>query len=150
MSLSFLITIVPVNRFIINAIMIVICCCVTNQSGTYSNNPRPGSTALIHIPCVFRLSGKYHRVNGSISMALSHIFCVLRRPGKNAKEYGSIRNALLHISCVFRLSGVLLLILKLFQAETYLFIPFRPRQGSKFMDRKNNTMHRLPQGVHFI
>ena len=33
---------------------IFICCCVTHQSGTYSDSPRPASTALLYISCIVK------------------------------------------------------------------------------------------------
>ena len=88
--------------------------------------------------------------NGSISMALSHISYVLKQSGTNAKEYGSTRIASLQISCVFRLSEISLIHTGIISSRDISIHALGPRQGSNFMDRKNDTMHRVPWGGHFI
>ena len=135
LSLLFLITIVPFNKFIIIAILIVIMpyfyllmchkpirdilqgrrflldsivahlLCL-NVIRDVIQLPWVYSIALVHIPWVLKWSGIRWNAFGKLRITSLHISCVLRWSRINLSLYGLWATASLHISWVLRLSGV--------------------------------------------
>ena len=78
-----------------------------------------------------RWSGSYLSMYALFLTASLHISSALKRSGTNSSEYGSMRTAL---SPSFQdVLRPLLSSVEHLQAKTYLFTPFRPRQGPNFM-----------------
>ena len=76
-----------------------------------------------------------------------HMSSVLRRSGTNFNEYGSMRTASSHISFVLRCSGTSLIQRGIFANRDVFIHTLRPREGSNFMDRKNDSR---PLNQHFL
>ena len=117
-----------------------ICCCVTNQSGNYSNDQETFSTVLSHIYSVLKRSGTRKSTGGLLRIASSHISCLLKWWRTCTRAYGLLRMTSLYISFLLKWSGTYFIKpnkiswnIILNNNAIILFYTIRPRQGSIFM-----------------
>ena len=107
-----------------------ICCCVTNQSGTYCKQEGSSLTVLSHISWPLKWSGFLEFWIGQGHKAVNVDICARPRCTSLGIWNGQVS----------LLSSV---------EQSYLFGIFRPGQGSNFMDTSGWSFRSLQSG-HFI